>query len=1202
MRSELAGRADLVRALAAGGPELQGAVARLLGMEPTSPERAPPIAFPIDEPAHEVPAPVVSSPQPVTVEIPVPYWYARSFRVHERLAATSPRVAPDETASIPGPALASMAPAPLASGPSILTRLRRVSAFERMAGEVDIDRVVAQVSRGRLLENLPRRSRRSWGLSVHVIKDRHDRLMPYWKDQDDAAECLRRVYPCDGFQLGILDDGANEPRICWPRHQARFVLPDPGAVVLVLGDLGCLDRRGDRCREVWLALGRRYRENGNRTVALVPCDASAISGDLAGLWTVIPWEGALGATAAAPGAGEADRLADRILTLLSFALRLDPELIRAVRRLLVGGRSGAGIESLVWQSEALEHRHYRGATFRQEAARELRGRIDVESAETRRKIYELTEQVRQGTYQGVWHAERLALELEGRLVGLSEEGLKRAVNWFRRQKPLVEEKIPDQGRSGEQATWNRRVLARLPEEAYQGEAADSLHAIWSLVASVEQRPPDGLDPARLPPSRRPVRMVELRQLAASLVAGPVMKPDQILDTAPRGSLVGSIRARHAQIKVEPWAPIPAWVTDLGEDGFGHWRTFQVKGVSQRLRWIPPGAFPMGSPETEAGRYDDESPQHLVRITRGFWLFDSPCTQALWKAVMGKNPSQFRSPTRPVETVSWDDCQSFLERLNRLLDGASFSLPSEAQWEYACRAGTATSTYAGDMEILGDFNAPVLDPIAWYLGNCGVDFELKKGFDVSGFPGKQYESKTGGTHPVGGKAPNPWGLHDMLGNVWEWCRDGWDREFYRKSPGDDPVAPAGASARRVIRGGSWLADARYVRAASRDDYHPGTRDNALGFRCGEFQEPGPAVAGGGWSEVASASERRAEHRSDREPPSANRRPAWLGEGRNRLVVPGLTPIRVWSDVEELVIDVMTRPAWASAIGRDEFGLWAEFTIGETVRQRLRWISPGRFVMGSPREEAGRLDWEHLPRTVRIADGFWLFDTPCTQALWEAVMGDNPSRFRSPTRPVEQVSWEDCRGFVDKLNGLLAGLILSLPSEAQWEYACRAGTTTATYAGDLNILGQCNAPALDPIAWYSGNCGVDFDLDEGWDISGWPEKQYDLEKGGTHPVGRKAPNGWGLYDMLGNVFEWCEDKWEADSDAPGESAGAPAHRVIRGGSWYDVARVVRAAYRVDCLPGLRSINLGFRCGEFRSGEVERGASRPERVRSTAQDAST
>src|SRR5262249_44554783 len=248
-----------------------------------------------------------------------------------------------------------------------------------------------------------------------------------------------------------------------------------------------------------------------------------------------------------------------------------------------------------------------------------------------------------------------------------------------------------------------------------------------------------------------------------------------------------------------------------------------------------------------------------------------------------------------------------------------------------------------------------------------------------FPQEQYERKIGGTHLVARKSPNGWGLYDMLGNVFEWCLDGFDAGFYAKSPRDDPVAPVEASAPRVVRGGAWSSIAHDVRAAYRLAFVPGCQLDSLGFRCAEFQSSGPAVAGSGWSEGVSAAERHAEHRSDREPTSDTRWPAWLGNGRDSLVVPSLTPLRISSDVEELVLDVMTRPHWASAFGRDPYGLWAEFTIGETVRQRLRWIPPGRSVMGSPPHEAGRAEGEGPQLTVRIAEGFWMFDTPCTQSI-------------------------------------------------------------------------------------------------------------------------------------------------------------------------------------------------------------------------------
>jgi formylglycine-generating enzyme required for sulfatase activity len=230
-------------------------------------------------------------------------------------------------------------------------------------------------------------------------------------------------------------------------------------------------------------------------------------------------------------------------------------------------------------------------------------------------------------------------------------------------------------------------------------------------------------------------------------------------------------------------------------------------------------------------FNREHPQHQVTLTQGYWLFDTPCTQALWQVVMGgQNPSRFQSPTRPVEQVTWEEVQKFIDRINERVRDLNLVLPSEAQWEYACRAGTETAIYTGKLEILGECNAPALDAIAWYSGNSGVDFDLENGYDSSSWPEKQYPHTRAGTRPVKLKQANPWGLYDMLGNVWEWCQDGL--RDYTEDAMTNPVGPAGVG--RVIRGGSWNDDARHVRAAFRSQGGPDYRDDFLGFRCARVQ--------------------------------------------------------------------------------------------------------------------------------------------------------------------------------------------------------------------------------------------------------------------------------------------------------------------------------------------------------------------------------
>jgi len=235
-------------------------------------------------------------------------------------------------------------------------------------------------------------------------------------------------------------------------------------------------------------------------------------------------------------------------------------------------------------------------------------------------------------------------------------------------------------------------------------------------------------------------------------------------------------------------------------------------------------------------------------------------------------------------------------------------------------------------------------------------------------------------------------------------------------------------------------------------------------------------------------------------------------------------------------------WSSATGTDSVGRWADVTVG-TLVQRFRYISPGTFTMGSPEGEADR-NANEKSHPVTISRGYWLAESECTQALYESVMGSNPSYFTGDAnRPVELVSWDDVQAFVSKLNGAKNVSVFGLPSEAQWEYACRAGTTTAFHGASLGAVG-----------WYEDNSGKT-----------------------THAVKQKPANAWGLFDMHGNVWEWCSD-WLGDyapgavSDPIGPASGS--YRVDRGGSWDNYARNCRSADRKWGVPGSRYSHLGFR----------------------------
>ena len=493
-------------------------------------------------------------------------------------------------------------------------------------------------------------------------------------------------------------------------------------------------------------------------------------------------------------------------------------------------------------------------------------------------------------------------------------------------------------------------------------------------------------------------------------------------------------------------------------------------VSLDINWInSDSTFLMGSPKGELGRFIDEA-QHQVTLTCGYWMGKYEVTQAQYEAIMGKNPSYFKGADLPVEQVTWYDAMTFCAKLTeqeraagRLPEGYEYTLPTESQWEYACRAETTTALN-NNKNLSDGGECPEMDEVGWYVGNSD-----------------------GMTHPVGQKKSNTWGLYDMHGNVHEWCLDWYDFD-YPDSAVMDPIGPD-AGSKRVLRGGCWSNEANACRSAYRGYTDPEFESSRRGFR------------------VALA-------------------PVW---GKNRTItLPG--------NVELDMIGI--NPGAFRMIGSE----------------------PGTFLMGSPKDELGRRSSE-TQHEVTLTKAYWLGKYEVTQTQYEAVMGTNPSEFKGADLPVDLVSWDDAMEFCAKLTAiereagrLPEGYEYTLPTEAQWEYACRAGTTTALNSGkDLSDMYEC--PEVDEVGWYVGN-----------------------SDGMTHPAGQKLPNAWGLYDMHGNVREWCSDCYgdyptEAVTDPVGPETGE--YRVVRGGSYGSEAFICRSAYRGYYYPSYYYyFNIGFR----------------------------
>ena len=285
-------------------------------------------------------------------------------------------------------------------------------------------------------------------------------------------------------------------------------------------------------------------------------------------------------------------------------------------------------------------------------------------------------------------------------------------------------------------------------------------------------------------------------------APPVVNTDSIVAARMQAyqdsiDAVNAAREREEQTRLAEQQAAEEAARRERESSSSSVRTFTVEGVEFKMVAVKGGTFQMGATSEQQNTSDDERPVHSVTLS-DYYIGETEVTQALWQAVMGSNPSSFTGNSqRPVESVSWNDCQTFISRLNSKT-GMNFRLPTEAEWEYAARGGNRSNKtqYSGSSNI---------DNVAWYYNNSGST-----------------------THPVKGKSPNELGLYDMSGNVWEWCSDWYSSDYYSNSPHNNPQGPSSGSY-RVLRGGSWIAYAQYCRVASRYFHGPDFRNYYIGLR-------------------------------------------------------------------------------------------------------------------------------------------------------------------------------------------------------------------------------------------------------------------------------------------------------------------------------------------------------------------------------------
>jgi formylglycine-generating enzyme required for sulfatase activity/serine/threonine protein kinase len=565
----------------------------------------------------------------------------------------------------------------------------------------------------------------------------------------------------------------------------------------------------------------------------------------------------------------------------------------------------------------------------------------------------------------------------------------------------------------------------------------------------------------------------------------------------------------------------------------------TNSIGMKLVLIPPGEFMMGTPDSNsrlAGRIVwEEMPAHTVKLTKPFYLGTYEVTVGQFRRFVDQSAytdgaSEWRlafdswGDNCPVALVSWYDAEEFCEWLTTK-EGQAYRLPTEAEWEYACRAGKQTGFAVGDTKESDDH--------AWFTREA-----------------------RGGTHPTRRGKPNGWGLWDMQGSRLEWCADWYGIRYYDCSPREDPPGPE-AGSERVVRSGGWHPNgADDFRPAHRGQFHPRCRGVMVGFR---LVRQLPSSFEKVVSPKPSASATTAQVKTPVEMSRLQKTPEKPSAPEPAAGVSAKTPPLAMAPFDEKKAK-QHQQAWAKYLG-------VPVEIANSIDMKLILIPSGEFSMGAPDSDPDADDDEKPRHRVRMTKSFYFGIHEVTQSQYRRFIeearyrGENspwPREFRAENDglPVVDVNWREATKFCEWLSGK-ERQEYRLPTEAEWEYACRAGTQTRFSFGD-------EEKDLDGYAWFDSNSGG---------RGPWTQP--------LHPVGTKKPNAWGLYDMHGNVDEFCQD-WHDPKvyyhrrspveDPPASASGT--ERATRGGAVVTGASHCRASHRYCWGPDSRVHFVGFR----------------------------